>query len=263
MTHVADWKGWFTRWEAQQSLYLPEREARFCIMIEILSALVGDAPTLIDLGCGPGSLALRIADRLPDARVIAVDADPLLLELGRRVVGDRGKRIRWVDADLRDSELARDLGVNRTADAALSTTALHWLSPQELAGLFKRLRHVLHPGGVFINRDHLTFDHDQARIESAVNRLREKAAGDLRGPSVETWTKWWASIEAEPALAELVAERRSRWGPHADHHSPREATSMRAALQRAGFNEVSTVWQWLDNGVLVAILGDSPLARTS
>jgi len=31
---------------------------------------------------------------------------------------------------------------------------------------------------------------------------------------------------------------------------------MSAALQRVGFIEVGTVWQWLDNRVLVAILGD-------
>ena len=253
---MTDWKGWFKRWEAQQGLYLPERDPRFTVIIDILRALVGETPTVIDLGCGPGSLALRVADRLPNARVIAVDADPLLLELGRRAVGDRGGRIRWVDADLRDSELARLVGLNGTADAAISTTALHWLSPEELTALFKRLTQILRPGGVFINGDHLTFDHDQLRIETAVNRIREKATGELRGTLGETWTEWWASIEAESALAELVAERRSRWGGHADHHSPGEATFMSAALQRAGFGEVGTVWQWLDNRVLVAILSD-------
>jgi trans-aconitate methyltransferase len=256
MTAVADWEGWFKRWEAQQALYLPEREPRFGVMIDILRAMVGDAPTVIDLGCGPGSLAQRVADRLPGAHVVAVDADPLLLELGRQAVGDRGGRIRWVDADLRDSELVKRIGLKGAADAAISTTALHWLSPDELFGLFVRLTHVLRPGGVFINGDHLTFDHDQSRIASAVNRIREKAAGEPRGPSVETWTEWWASIEADPALAELVAERRSRWGGHPDYHSPGEATFMSAALQRAGFGEVGTVWQWLDNRVLVAILGD-------
>ena len=252
---MTDWAGWFKRWEAQQGLYLPEREARFGVMIEILRAIVGNAPTVIDLGSGPGSLAQRVADGLPDAHVVAVDADPLLLELGRQAVGDRGGRIRWVDADLRDSELALRLGLNGTADAAVSTTALHWLSPEELIVLFRRLTHLLRPGGVFINGDHLTFDHDQSRIARAVNRVREKGAHEPPGAGVETWTEWWASIEADPTLAKLVAERKSRWGGHADYHSPAEATFMSAALLREGFSEVGTVWQWLDNRVLVAILG--------
>ena len=261
MAQVTDWASWFKRWEAQQGLHLPERELRFGVMIDLLRAMVGDAPTVIDLGCGPGSLAQRIADGLPHAHVVAVDADPLLLELGRRAIGDREGRIRWVEADLRDSELAERLGLNGAADAAISTTALHWLSPGELVGLFGRLAHVLRPGGVFINGDHLTFDHDQRRIAIAVNRLREEGAGAPRAPGVETWTAWWAAIEADPALADLVAERRSRWGGHPDYHSPGEATFMSAALYRAGFGEVGSVWQWLDNRVLVAILGDgSPKA---
>jgi SAM-dependent methyltransferase len=224
-------------------------------MVEILGAMVGNAPTVIDLGCGPGSLTKRVADGIPGARVVAVDADPLLLELGRQAVGDRGGRIRWVDADLRDPELARHLSVDGTADAAVSTTALHWLSPEELTGFFERLAHILRPGGVFINGDHLTFDHDQSRIEKAVSRIRDKAAGEPRPTGVESWTEWWASVEADPTLAQLVAERRSRWGGHSDHHSPGEATFMEAALLRVGFSEVGTVWQWLDNRVLVAILG--------
>jgi len=263
MSEVADWEGWLKRWEAQQGHYLPERESRFGVMIDILRAMVGDAPAVIDLGCGPGSLAQRVADRLPHAHVVAVDADPLLLELGRQAVGDRGGRIRWVDADLRDPELVKRIDLKEVADAAISTTALHWLSPDELFVLFGRLTQLLRPGGVFINGDHLTFDHNQSGIASAVNRIREKAAGEPGRPSAETWTEWWASVEADPAFAELVAERRSRWGGHPDYHSPGEATFMGAALQRAGFSEVGTVWQWLDNRVLVAILGDARPAAMS
>src|ERR1700693_2414672 len=106
---MAAWEDWFKRWEAQQGLHLPEREPRFRLMFDVLRATVGGAPTVIDLGSGPGSLAVRVTDTLPDAHVVAVDADPLLLELGRQAVGARGGRIRWVDADLRDPELPQRL----------------------------------------------------------------------------------------------------------------------------------------------------------
>jgi len=138
----------------------------------------------------------------------------------------------------------------------LSTTALHWLSPSELIDMFSKLTRLLRPGAVFINGDHLAFDSDQSRISSAVNQVRRNIEGEPRPPDAETWTEWWAAIEADPALAGLVAKRKSRWGGHADYHAPGEATFMSAALQRVGFIEVGTVWQWLDNRVLVAILGD-------
>jgi SAM-dependent methyltransferase len=259
MTETPDWEGWLRRWEAQQSLYLPEREPRFRVITDVLRAMVGDAPTVIDLGSGPGSLASRILDRLPHAHVVAVDADPLLLELGRQTLGTRGGHVRWVDCDLRDAKIADRLELNQPADAAVSTTALHWLSREELVGLFGRLAQILRPGGVFINGDHLSFDQDQGRIASAVKRLREERAAAPRDPSVETWTEWWAAIEADPALAGLVAERRSRWGGHHDHHAPGEATFMSSALEQSGFAEVGTVWQELDDRVLVAILGDAAM----
>ncbi len=38
---------------------------------------------MLDLGCGPGSLATRLLDRIPAATVIALDADPVLLAIGQ------------------------------------------------------------------------------------------------------------------------------------------------------------------------------------
>lgn len=35
-----------------------------------------DHPVLLDLGCGPGSLSARLADRLPGATIIGLDSDP-------------------------------------------------------------------------------------------------------------------------------------------------------------------------------------------
>ncbi|MDQ6744169.1 MAG: class I SAM-dependent methyltransferase, partial [Candidatus Dormibacteraeota bacterium] len=158
-----DWTSWLQRWEVQQSGGLPGREDRFQVMIDFVHEAVGSAPTVIDLGCGPGSLALRLVDRLPGATVLAVDADPLLLELGRRAIGDREARIRWMQADLRDPGWIERIGGQ--VDAAMSTTALHWLSPQELTGMVGGLASVIRPGGVFLNGDHMTFDPQQAALQ--------------------------------------------------------------------------------------------------
>ena len=56
---------------------------------------------MLDLGCGPGSLAVRLLDRMPAARVVAIDTDPLLLALGRAAYGGRSG-LRFVDQDLRN-----------------------------------------------------------------------------------------------------------------------------------------------------------------
>ena len=43
-------------------------------------------------------------------------------------------------------------------DAVISATALHWLSPEHLAELYRRLASVVCSGGVFLNADHVASD---------------------------------------------------------------------------------------------------------
>jgi SAM-dependent methyltransferase len=248
-----DWAAWLQRWEAQQSGGLPGREERFQVMIDFVRAAAGPEPKLIDLGCGPGSLTVRLAVAVPGATLLAVDADPLLLELGRRAVGDRGGRIRWLLADLRDPGWMA--GLPGQVDAAVSTTALHWLSPEELTGLVGRLAAVIRPGGVFLNGDNMTFDPHQTGLQRVADRLGEEAGRrEKEAVGGETWHDWWAAVAAEPGFQELMRRRSAAgWGGHPDHRHPGELTFLRAALLRSGFAEADTVWQRLDNRVLAAI----------
>src|SRR5258708_40023169 len=102
---------WIARWDAQQQAFLPDREERFTALIDAVQECAGrDDPLVLDLGCGPGSLAVRLLDRIPAASVIAIDTDPLLLGLGRaawsgRSWADSGSgrlgSLRFADLDLR------------------------------------------------------------------------------------------------------------------------------------------------------------------
>ena len=48
-TDQVDWKRWLQRWDAQQSGYVPEREARFQIMLDVLEALLPAEFVALDL----------------------------------------------------------------------------------------------------------------------------------------------------------------------------------------------------------------------
>jgi trans-aconitate methyltransferase len=67
------------RWDRQQEGYIRQREERFEVMFEVLETAFGKTFTIIDAACGPGSLSRRLLDRFPAAKVIAVDADVMLL----------------------------------------------------------------------------------------------------------------------------------------------------------------------------------------
>jgi SAM-dependent methyltransferase len=263
---------WIDRWDAQQQAYLPDREERFIALIDAVHECAGRPdPLVLDLGCGPGSLAVRLLGRLPGAEVVAVDADPLLLALGEvawagrppqagpdGAGGARGGSLRFADADLRLPGWSGALGLERLADAAVSTTALHWLPPDALAAMYAEVATVLRPGGLLLNGDHLTEDEATAptlaRLGRALNEREERRrAPDGRS---ESWAGWWDAVQVDPALADLVAARRTR-SPESEHHgSPSGLLSVHlGALRAAGFTEVGTLWQRGDNRLLCAVLG--------
>src|SRR5438270_8534267 len=146
---------WIDRWDRQQEESLPDREDRFTVLIDAVEAGAGRKdPLVLDVGCGPGSLATRLLDRIPDATVIGIDADPVTLALGRAAYGASYPNLRFVDVDLRVPGWSSRLGLQSAADAAVSTTALHWLSEPELTALYKELAPVMTPGGLLLDGDH-------------------------------------------------------------------------------------------------------------
>ena len=248
---------WISRWDAQQEWYMPDREERFTVLIDAVEAGVGrDDPLVLDLGCGPGSLAVRLLDRMPAARVVAVDTDPLLLALGRAAYGGRSG-LRFADRDLREPGWAGALGLDRAADAAVSTTALHWLDGAQLRAMYAELATVLGPGGLMLDGDHLKEDEAAvpalARLGDAVS---ERATGRRlagRGHQ-EDWKAWWEAATAAPELAGPAAERAARRLSE-DHHGSESVLLIEhvAALRAAGFAEIGTLWQYGENRILCAV----------
>jgi SAM-dependent methyltransferase len=248
-------RDWIARWDRQQEVYLPDREERFTALIDAVEAGTGrPGPLVIDLGCGPGSLAVRLLARLPAATVIAVDADPVTLALGRAAhAGQRG--LRFLDIDLRAPGWETGLGIAPgQADAVVSTTALHWLTAAELGALYRVVAGLLRPGGLFLDGDHLRRDEARNPVLARLERALEEAEGRRRLPAgpAEDWRQWWQPVAADPALAAAAAER-ERGTVH--HHGP-ESTLLAAhtdALRAAGFAEIGPLWQRGANRLLAAV----------
>jgi SAM-dependent methyltransferase len=249
-------RDWIARWDRQQEVYLPDREERFTALIDAVEAGSGRPdPLILDLGCGPGSLSVRLLARIPAATVIAVDADPVTLSLGRAAhAGLPG--LRFLDVDLRSAGWAAELGLEpgRRVDAVVSTTALHWLSAAELRTLYRALAGLLRPGGLFLDGDHLRLDEAENPALARLDRAIEQAEERRRYPEghAEDWRQWWQAVATDPALAGAAAER-DRGTVH--HHGP-EGTRLAvhtAALRGAGFTEIGTLWQRGGNRLLAAV----------
>jgi SAM-dependent methyltransferase len=251
-----DARQWIARWERQQEDHLPDREERFTALIDAVEAGAGRPdPVVIDLGSGPGSLSVRLLDRLPEATVVAVDADPVTLALGRAAYAGR-PGLRFAELDLRSPGWPAALGLDTAADVAVSTTALHWLSVEELRGMYAELATVLRPGGLLLNGDHLAVDQAESPVLARLGHALIEREERRRFPAghEESWTGWWEAVAADPALAAAASERASR-AVDANHHgSPSGLLATHVtALQAAGFTEIGTLWQRGDNRLLCAV----------
>jgi SAM-dependent methyltransferase len=254
-------RDWIERWDRQQEESLPDREDRFTALVDAVEEGAGRAdPLVLDIGCGPGSLAVRLLARLPRATVIGVDADPVSLALGQAAYsGVPG--LRFADLDLRVPGWSARLELNRAPDVAVSTTALHWLPEPDLRALYAELASVLRPGGLLLDGDHFALDANEsptlARLDVALRQREDQRRFPDGHP--ESWSGWWEAAAADPALAGHVAERQRRHvdaghsGANPSTQSTQLATHIEG-LRAAGFAEIGTLWQRGDNRLLCGVL---------
>ena len=250
---TVDWAGWLRRWDAQQTAYLPDREARFRAILDVLDVLLSEEFVALDLACGPGAISQRLLSRFPKARSIAVDLDPVLLTMGQAVLGDMGGRLHWVEADLMTPEWIGRLGESQL-DAVLSTTALHWLAPEYLTRVYRELGQVVRPGGVFLNGDNLKFGPHMPSFQKVAQTMKDRTrieAFERRG--LEDWDAWWKALQMEPSLKELFAERERRFSWKATGWTAPIFDLHVAALRDGDFREVGVIWQNMENRVLMAV----------
>lgn len=177
---------WVERWERQQRRYALDREERFAVIADATEHLCADRdrPLLLDLGCGPGSLSVRLARRLPEAEIVAVDMDPVLLELGRTHHADAA---RYVDAVIGEDGWTDALQLERNVDVAVTTTALHYLPAEVLLRTYRALATLLRPGGALVNGDHFPPDGAPCSDLTAHVGLRRAERTVAHGPEDEDW----------------------------------------------------------------------------
>ncbi|WP_225802602.1 trans-aconitate 2-methyltransferase [Streptomyces sp. NK15101] len=233
-----DWAAWQQSWDRQQEWYMPDREERFRVMLDMVEALVGPKPRVLDLACGTGSITNRLLRRFPDATSVGVDLDPALLAIAEgSFAGD--ERVTFVTADLKDPSWVASLPYD-SYDAVLTATALHWLHREPLTALYGQLAGLVRDDGVFMNADHM-IDETAPRINAAERAQRHARMDREKASGVLDWADWWAVAAKDPVLAEPTARRFEIYGEHADGDAP-SAHWHAETLRAAGFGEARTVW---------------------
>lgn len=215
-------------------VYLQFADERSRPFFDLVAQVPADAPaSVVDLGCGPGQLTARLADRWPTAQVVGVDASP---QMTARADEHAGPRVSFQTGDLRDWLSPQPV------DVIISNATLQWLPEHRalLPGLVDqlspggwlafqvpgnfgapshRLLHELaaqppyadHTAGVErpATADPVDYLSDLAAVGCAVNAWETTYLHLLTGP--DPVFRWIAGTGARPVLQALPDELRTRF----------------------------------------------------
>jgi cyclopropane fatty-acyl-phospholipid synthase-like methyltransferase len=183
MDNPTDWNAWVRRFDKMQDRYPVRRQERFSVIAAILRSTQGEPKHVIDLGCGTGSLTQAILEAFPACCVSAVDLDKSLLLLAEERLRKYGSRVEIIRRDLRDDAWFGERPSRY--EAAVSATALHWLSAGNLAKLYRQVALVLKPGGVFLSADHVS--SEDPRVQESWEQHRAAVLKSSVDESSDTW----------------------------------------------------------------------------
>lgn len=105
-----------------------------------------------DLGCGDGTIAQAILMRYPNAHVTAIDFSEPMLEKAKQRLQSFGEQVQYIQADLYYSDWHTGLS---QFDAIMSGYCIHHLPNERKRSLYTEIYHLLTPGGIFLNIEHV------------------------------------------------------------------------------------------------------------
>ena len=188
---------------------------------EMLSALFAYLPEdfspgdVLELGCGTGNLTIRINERFPNAKVMAVDLSGESLKVCRSRLCN--PNVRLVRADLRELDFQRE-----SFNLVVSSIAIHHLRDDEKEELFGKLYHWLTDDGIFTFSDQ--FRGEAEHIYRA-HILRWEDALKENGFDESEWNTWMEHQKEH------------------DHHAT--LSYHYGWLRKAGFKVVDCTWRYL------------------
>jgi ubiquinone/menaquinone biosynthesis C-methylase UbiE len=104
-----------------------------------------DSTNILDLGCGTGTLAVMLKQRMPDCRVLGLDADPAVLNQARKKANQARIELEFDEATSFAMPYSDD-----TFDLVVSCLFFHHLTSDDKIRTLGEVARVLRPGGLLV-----------------------------------------------------------------------------------------------------------------
>jgi ubiquinone/menaquinone biosynthesis C-methylase UbiE len=175
-------------------------DASNSLFVELFRARFPDYPgggAILDLGCGPGDIALRLAAAFPATEVHGLDGAGAMLSLAEAAAaaaGEAGQRVRFIQGLVPGATLPR-----ARYDAIVSNSLLHHLHHPET--LWDSVHQLGQPGAPVLIMD-LARPADEAAARTLVDTY---AAGDPEVLRTDFHNSLLAAFEPDEVRAQLAA----------------------------------------------------------
>jgi trans-aconitate methyltransferase len=104
-------------------------------------------PLIVDLGCGPGNITIRLAELFPKAQVLGIDGSEPMLAVAKQRSVHRSNNLSFIRAQLHDIAIE----LKDSADLVVSNSLLHHLQDPDL--LWSVTQSIAKPGCRVLHRD--------------------------------------------------------------------------------------------------------------
>jgi tRNA (cmo5U34)-methyltransferase len=189
---------------------------------QMLQALIDSIPfeteskiKVIDLGCGTGTIARKVADKFPNASIVCLDVAANMIDMAKYKLAGHSNT-EFIIGDFANIDFTKKF------DVVVSSLALHHLETDaDKKKLYTKIFENLNPNGVFFNADVVLASNNQLQ---EVNMQRWKEYMNRKVSMEEIENKWIPVYENEDRPAKLIDQL--------------------AWLKEIGFESLDVLWKY-------------------
>ena len=167
-------------------------------MVEVLTSAINipddSSFSMIDLGCGTGTISKTMKERFPNVNVTCVDIAGKMLEIAKHKVGGN---VTCIQADFNNFEFSEKY------DVVVSSLALHHLeNDSDKLEFYKKIFSALTDNGIFINID-VVLGSDDAIQELYMKKWKAFMSKSVSEDEINN--KWLVNYYAEDRPAKMIS----------------------------------------------------------
>lgn len=193
-------------------------------MVDILTLAIPFSNTsnfsMIDLGCGTGTISKSVKDSFPNVNITCVDISSKMLEIAKNKIGGN---VTCIEADFNNFEFPSK------HDLVVSSLALHHLeNDSDKLNFYKKIYSSLNDNGIFINMD-VVLGADDFIQELYMNKWKEFMIKSVSEDEINN--KWLKNYYLEDKPTKLTT--------HLD------------MLRDCGFSHVDVIYKYFNYAVCI------------